>query len=293
MWQWVVRNFLRRAAHEKLAEAVSQSAQCAKSEGQAYEASGDARAAHCHVGVVMALGAEAGGLLDRMSGVVKNHGDRFKAYEGALAGRRLVVALSGPGGPAADRVTAALLAGHNPDWILSAGFAGGLDPRLAQGDLVVPHRLVGPTSGPTRGAESDAESLSLDFQLQPSDHLHVGALLTVDHIVRTPEEKRKLFEAYQAEAVDMESLAVARRCRDAKKRFLAVRVITDTATDRLPDDVENLMKQSTLAGRAGALTGSLFRRPSRAKDLWRLKATALHCSDRLAKFLETIVGKLD
>ena len=50
-----------------------------------------------------------------------------------------------------------------------------------------------------------------------------GPLLTLDHVVRSPDQRRALFDRYGALAVNMETLAVARVCRRRQVPLLAVR----------------------------------------------------------------------
>jgi adenosylhomocysteine nucleosidase len=140
--------------------------------------------------------------------------------------------------------------------------------------------------------------LSLDLKVDPASlattpGVYVGPLVTVSQVVSTPEEKRALGAAHQALAVDMESWAVAEMCRQAQVRCLCVRVISDPADELIPADVGSLAMQKTMAGRLGAATGALWRRPSSFKDMWRLKETALESSDRLARFLADMVRQFE
>ena len=171
---------------------------------------------------MFALAIESGGLVDRLSGVVQTQGIGFVAREGGLGGRRLVLFECGVGRDAAARGTRALIAGHRPHWIISAGFAGGLQPQLRPGDILMANEIV----------DVSGTRLSIDFKISPESlgttpGLHVGRLLTVDAIVRTFEAKQRLGAEHQALAVDMETSAVASVCRDERIRFLSVRVISD------------------------------------------------------------------
>jgi adenosylhomocysteine nucleosidase len=241
----------------------------------------------CHVGLVFALGIEAGGLVDRLAGVIRTEGAGFVAREGGLDGLRLLVVESGAGCQAAARATQSLILGHRPQWIISAGFAGGLDDRLAQGDILLADEIT----------NSSGRVLAIDFKLKPDAaepmrHLHVGRLLSVDRVVETAEEKRSLGKQFSALAVDMESMGVAEVCGNEKIRFLSVRVITDAVDRTLPRDIDYLVKKKSTAGRLGAAAGAILRRPSSIKDMWQLKEDALLASERLAKFLAGLIGQL-
>jgi len=119
----------------------------------------------------------------------------------------------------------------------------------------------------------------------------VGRLLAVERVIRLPGEKRELGVRHQALACDMESLAVAEVCRQRNVPLLAVRVISDTADEELPADIERLLAQASTAARWGTAIGSILRRPSSLQDLLRLRHRAIEASDRLAKFLAEIIRR--
>ena len=207
--------------------------------------------------------------------------------QGGLAGRQVALVLSGAGPQNAAKATEALISGHRPPWVLSAGFAGGLSPELKRHDILMVDHLV----------DTSGNQLSIDLKVDPASlaavpGVHVGRLLTADRVIRLPDQKRALFQQYAALAVDMESYAVAEVCRRRRVRFLAVRVINDAVDDELPADVENLLAQKTRAARLGAAASAIWRRPSSVKDMFKLKEHALLASDRLAKFLSGIVEQL-
>jgi adenosylhomocysteine nucleosidase len=253
------------------------------------EPAGDAEHEPCHVGFVFALSQEAGGLIDRLSGAVGIAGAEFIIQEGGLAGRRVAVIVSGPGRKAARRAAEVLIAGHAPQCVVSTGFAGGLVEAVKRGELVLANELVD-AAGARIAVEFSSELRTAAGDGAPA--VHVGRAVTVDEIVTTPEAKRALGEQHQAIAVDMESLAVAEVCAREGVGFAAIRIVSDAVGDALPAEVSNLIKQKSLAGRLGAVAGAMFNRPSSIKDIYKLKEDALIASDRLAKFLESIVPRL-
>jgi adenosylhomocysteine nucleosidase len=215
---------------------------------------------------------------------------RFKTrteYDGLLQGRRVLAVNSGVGGEAAARATERIIARHHPAWIISAGFAGALREELRRGHVVMADAVAD-----LSGAELDV-GMKMDPQAVAATRgLHVGRLLTVDHILRLPEEKRTLGEKHRAIACDMETYGVAEACRRLKTRFLAVRVISDAIDDELSPELESLVNQKSSAAKFGAAAGALFRRPGSVKDMWRLKEDAIKASDRLAKFLEGVLNQI-
>jgi adenosylhomocysteine nucleosidase len=241
----------------------------------------------CHVGVVFALALEAGSFEDRLAGKIAVRGSQFTAWQGGLNGRGVVVMHAGPGQLNAAAATTALILGHRPRWVISAGLAGGLHPSLKRGDVIMPDFIL----------DEDGHRLAIDFRISHQQQsatpgLHVGPLLTIDHVAFKPAQKRQLGQRHGALAVDMETLAVAEICRREKQRFLAVRVISDAVDDELPADVEHLMTRNTLARKIGAAAGTFVRRPSTVKELWKLRETVLMCAKTLGGFLEGVVPQL-
>ncbi|MGW8257247.1 MAG: phosphorylase family protein, partial [Thermoguttaceae bacterium] len=231
----------------------------------------------CDFGIVFALGIESGALEDLLSGSVRVRAHGFTAKEGGINGRRVVIVRSGAEAKNVARATDLLLDGHHPKMVVSAGFAGGLDPKLRRNDIVVANEVI----------DARGQKLSLDQQAstftwateQPGTH--AGKLLTLDQVVHDPREKQLLFQRHQAMALDMESFAVAEACRRRHVPFLGVRIILDAASDALPSYVERLLRQKSEAARLGAAVAMLWHRPKSFKDLWALKEKSLEASDRL------------
>ncbi len=238
---------------------------------------------HAHVGIVHATAMEVDPFLGCCDRLRKYTGGKFVFRGGLFGDIRVAFAQSGMGPGLAKKATQALIDGHSPPWIISAGFSGALQPAMKIGDIVVANSIV----------DTEGTELAIDLKMaaDPAKGLYVGRLLTVDRIIRTVEEKRALAERCGALAVDMESLAVAQVCRQAKVRFLAVRVISDDLSADLPAEISSVVGSSGTV-RLGAAVGAIFKRPGSVKDLWRLREQAMDAAERLSKFLEGVVEQL-
>jgi len=235
------------------------------------------------IGLVCALPLELAEFLGRCQRVKVYSGGSFKFRGGIYDGIRIAVVESGVGPWRATRATQALIDAHQPRWIVSTGLAGALSDDVKIGHLVVADRL--------RNAAGDELSIDIGMTSDSARGLHVGRLLTVDHIVRTVVEKRSLAAETGALAVDMESFSVATVSRLSKTRFMAVRAISDDLSEDLPPEVLSLVGE-TGAVRLGAVLGSLLKRPSSLQDMWRLRERATTAATRLADFLHGIVVQL-
>lgn len=285
-----LRRWLYGAAREKLRAEAIKAAQ-ANVQGQA-EPSGRAFSGperRCLLGVVFAMGVESGGLEDLLEERVTTRAAGLVIHEGILHEQPVALVISGPGGKNARRAVRALIAGHRPRCVVSAGFAGALKTHLARHAIVLATDVVEPSGRElVVGAEPE---INLATLAQPQA-VHLGRVLSADRLVREPDEKRALGEQYDAAAVDMESFAVVEASREQGIAVLVVRAITDTAHEALPAEIERLLNQPTAAGRLGAALGAVWRRPGSFKDLVRLRETALVASDRLAAFLASLVERL-
>ncbi len=168
---------------------------------------------------------------------------RLGAPARALADGTLVC-VGGMGGPAAASAARALI-GAGVAGLASVGMAGALDPKLAAGDVALPSAVLR-SEGGRLAANADWRA-TLARTLGGRCRLTSGLLLTHAGPVDTVAAKSSAFRRWGADAVDMESYAVAEVAALHGVPFIAVRVIVDTANDALP-------KAVTAASRAGKLS---------------------------------------
>jgi adenosylhomocysteine nucleosidase len=214
------------------------------------------------VGIVSALAAEA-----RTLGPAARHGAELRQLpDGAL------VAVSGIGRAAAAAAARRLvLAGASA--LASFGMAGGLDPTLICGAVLLPDEVIaGDDSGsPNTVSETSREwRRRLRAALPDSCIACGGRLLTSERPIGHPDGKADVWRSSGAAAVDMESAAIAQVAGQAGLPFVALRVIVDTAGDELPAAVIAASGAGRL--RVGRLIAGLLRTPGEIGALIRLSA---------------------
>ena len=183
----------------------------------------------------------------------------------AVLGAGSLLALSGIGRAAAAGAAQALVdAGVSA--LMTFGMAGGLDPALKPGSVVIPRELIS-TDG-ARYAACRAWREQVAAAVSALRAVSEGNLLTSTQAIETPADKAAAFRTTGAAAVDMESVAVAEIAAKHNLPFIAVRVIVDTAADMLPRAV-------VAASRAGKvqfarLLGGLILAPREIASMIRL-----------------------
>lgn len=145
-----------------------------------------------------------------------------------LSAVRLMVARTGAD-PVIARREAERLVASGVAALVSFGVAGGLDPRLRAGDLVLADRVVLPGG---RAIATHAAWRSL-AQARLAGAV-VGTVAGSNRLLVTPAEKRLLCERSGGLAGDMESGAVAEVAAEAGVPFLVVRAVSDGASRSLP-----------------------------------------------------------
>lgn len=202
--------------------------------------------------------------------------------QGAILGaHEFVLTVSGPGRENAARSAHDLIV-DGCSGLLSCGYAGGLDPTFACGDIFLGDQVL------TEAADElpiDA-ALRAELETRLGDiRAHRGAVLTVARAATSAREKHALRKRYGATAVDMESSAIAYVARSARVPFVIMRCIIDPLDFDIP--------AAALAGLDGtgqlrpeAVLQSIWSNPRQLPGLLRLLAhyrtarSALHAAAR-------------
>jgi adenosylhomocysteine nucleosidase len=128
----------------------------------------------------------------------------------------VIVVCGGIGAEAARRATQAVIELYQPEKVVSVGFVGALVPELRVGDVVVPSRIVDTRDGSSRTCDGGE-----------------GTLVSAMNVTGA-RGKRRLAEAYNARAVDMEGAAVAQAASLHGIEFAAVKAVSDELDFEVP-----------------------------------------------------------
>ena len=103
-------------------------------------------------------------------------------------------------------------------------------------------------------------------------------------MIATISEKKRLADQFAALAVDMESAAIARVCAERKILFAAIRAISDSANQTLPQAVLNFFGQDGNL-RLRRVIAEVCQQPSLLPVLWKLQRQTALAGDCLREFL--------
>jgi adenosylhomocysteine nucleosidase len=191
----------------------------------------------------------------------------FRAEARCLRGLDMRIACSG-GSAELARSEAERLVAEGAAALVSCGLAGGLAPELRPGDLLLPESV--------RSAGSRSWSVDPIWRERVYARLSAGGLepdpgvlVGSDRIVATASDKRALFEATGARAVDMESHAVAAVATGAGLPFLVLRALADPHDQVIPQVAREALRPDGRV-RLRATLGGLIRQPGELMALLRL-----------------------
>ena len=217
------------------------------------------------IGIIGAMEIEVDLLIEEMqtSEILEVVG--FELHVGVLRGHDVAVAVGGIGTTNAAAATAALLATVAPESVICVGVAGGLDPAFV-GDVVLgtgliqygygsldadgftptttePPRAAGRTNPlifPTdpallTAAQHAAASITLDPLECAGDGrvpgFHTGVIATEDAYSIDAQRNGRMQATHGCLAFEMEGAAIAQVCHQNDVRFLAIRAISNMATE--------------------------------------------------------------
>jgi len=160
--------------------------------------------------------------------------------------------------------------------IVSFGVAGGLDPALMAGDLVIASAVV---TDQDRYRTDEAWARALLTAVPGAVHADIsGTEVPLAH----PDDKRTLRRAHRTAAVDTESHIAAAVAARRGVPFAAVRVVLDPAHRSLPPAALVPLRRDGSAD-IGAVLASVRRQPAQLTNLMRIVADVSFAWSTLAR----------
>ena len=158
--------------------------------------------------------------------------------------------------------------------VILVGLAGGLDPRLATGTVVIASEVM--DSHGRRITPPLANSLGIDAEQ--------GRVTTAGRLVASPEAKLALARSTGARIVDQESDHFAEIARIRGWTWGVIRVIGDSSEEAIPTALERFVDHEGRT-RFKAVATEIFQRPSLIPVLRRIRRQSRSALENLAASL--------
>ena len=182
-----------------------------------------------------------------------------KFYEVSYNGLEIVIAYSKIGKVFASLTASTMIEKFGCDTLLFSGVAGGINPKLQIGDLIIADKLCqhdlditafGHPNGFVPGGkvfvETTKELREVAIKVANENNLKVieGTIATGDQFVHSNERKQFIENTFNADALEMEGASVAVVCDALNVPFFILRAISDTADMDAGFDFDEFLKSS-------------------------------------------------
>ena len=182
-----------------------------------------------------------------------------KFYEVSYNGLEIVIAYSKIGKVFASLTASTMIEKFGCNTLLFSGVAGGINPKLQIGDLIIADKLCqhdlditafghphGFVPGGKVFVETTKELRDVAIKVANENNLKVieGTIATGDQFVHSTERKQFIENTFNADALEMEGASVAVVCDALNVPFFILRAISDTADMDAGFDFDEFLKSS-------------------------------------------------
>jgi nucleoside phosphorylase len=193
----------------------------------------------------------------RAGSLQRTSGSALFSHGGTAGSWAVVAGVIGVGPSSSRRATEQILHAESFDHVMVVGIAGGLDPALPVGGLIVPERVRLYPDGPTFASHPLASRRA------------GGSLMTTDGLLSAEATWRAILDSGFG-AVDMEAAGVAEACEDAGVDWSVYRGISDRPDENIVDQAVFALSKSDGSADLRAVGRYLFGDPRRVRTLAHL-----------------------
>ncbi|MCL2344201.1 MAG: 5'-methylthioadenosine/adenosylhomocysteine nucleosidase [Firmicutes bacterium] len=177
---------------------------------------------------------------------------------GKIGNAEVIAAFCGAGKVNAALCTQAMILKYAPNFVVNIGVAGGLDPALKAGELLLADSVVqydldttafGDPPGliPKLGLIHIPCAADLNGRLLALEpELRTGCIASGDRFVTSAAEGARIYKKFGAAAVDMESGSIGHVCYVNQIPFTVLRAISDRADAAAPGDFDDNLNRAAL-----------------------------------------------
>jgi nucleoside phosphorylase len=146
----------------------------------------------------------------------------IRLRSGKIRNQSVEIVHTGVGQKSSERKINQFLKTNRPDFLISSGFAGSVAEDLRAGELVFGRNF------------SDPQLLSAAQRGLGDQNVLTVKLFTIDAVIDSVAERRRIAREHGAAAVDMETEPIATACGRYGIRMLSFRAISDSVNEPFP-----------------------------------------------------------
>jgi adenosylhomocysteine/aminodeoxyfutalosine nucleosidase len=212
------------------------------------------------IAIMGAMREEIEPLLDSLDSYKKIDYASNSYYEANYKGIDLVIAYSKIGKVYASLTATILIEKFKCEKLIFTGVAGGVNPKLKIGDLVLAsclcqHDVDITAFGHAHGyipespdrcifPDKDLNQVALNVAKNRGINLIEGVIATGDQFIACDDKKCWIQDEFSADAIEMEGASVAVICESFRVPFAILRAISDTANMDASFDFDEFLKSS-------------------------------------------------
>lgn len=199
------------------------------------------------IGIIGAMASEVDGLKSKMSDCKTEKISGVDFCSGVIGETEIVVAQAGVGKVNAAVTAQTMILRYGVDAVINIGVAGGIEPSLKIGDIVVADRVVEhdmdtTAVGDEPGFITGIDRVYMDCDKVISDliyesavevglHTIRGTIASGDIFVAEDSVRNRISEQFNAAAAEMEGAAIGHVCTMNNVPFAVLRAMSDCAND--------------------------------------------------------------
>ena len=212
------------------------------------------------IGIIGAMHEEIIELKEMMENLEEIKILNFSFYRGILEGKEIILVEGGIGKVNSSVCTTLLIDRFNIDKLIFTGVAGGTNPNINVGDIVISKELIEHDFNCVAFGMKPGEIPRMDTSIFKADEtlvriaeesannifdkssIYTGRIVSGDEFVAEPKKINWLRETFNSECTEMEGAAVAHVCHLFNLPFVIIRSISDKANDDAKTDFQEFVK---------------------------------------------------
>ena len=248
------------------------------------------------IGIITAMPEEFNAVAHSLGSGTYTRLGTLRAGRFSCAGHEFLLVESGMGLDNAARGAEALIRAGRPDLLISAGFCGGIEPELGAGDVVVAKKILITNESGFEEIPVQLSGIGQAFVVRQGgagERVAGGTFVTTTAITSKKRLAEMLSGAYLNPVVEMESAAIALIAAENGIPLLAIRAVSDTASEELEFTLNEFCDADMRCIRPYKVLLTVVRKPRIIPQLVRLGFSSRKAAKSLTALLLHVFSAIE